>query len=93
MARASSKRLTPHPPERDDSHRSLLDKLGIKSGQAIAVPGLADMSFFEEISSRVPRFIRDAISRALVFDASRTALPRIGGSFAHQFLTRALARC
>src|SRR5689334_12056313 len=33
--------MKPRPPERDYSHRSVLDKLGIKPGQAVAVDDLS----------------------------------------------------
>jgi hypothetical protein len=49
------------PPERDYSHRSLLDKLGVKAGQAIAVLGLEDQRFFNELAARVPDFSRDSV--------------------------------
>jgi hypothetical protein len=44
------------PPERDYSHRALLDKLGVKSGQQVAVLGIADAAFLKELAGRVPDF-------------------------------------
>ena len=49
----------PRPPERDYSHRSLLDKLGAKPGQRIAVLGVADAAFLKVLADRVPDFTRD----------------------------------
>jgi hypothetical protein len=46
------------PPERDYSHRLLVDKLGIKSGQRISVLGVEDAEFLVELSARVPDFSR-----------------------------------
>jgi hypothetical protein len=47
------------PPERDYSHRSLLDKLGAKPGQRIAVLGVSDAAFLKDLAARVPDFARD----------------------------------
>ena len=47
------------PPERDYSHRSLLDKLGAKPGQRIAVLGVSDAAFLKDLAERVPDFLRD----------------------------------
>jgi hypothetical protein len=49
----------PRPPERDYSHRSLLDKLGVKPGQRIAVLGISDAAFLKDLTERVPDFTRD----------------------------------
>jgi len=56
----------PHPkrkkarePERDYSHRSLLDKLGVKPGQRIAVVGFEDAAFRKELAARVLEFARE----------------------------------
>jgi len=43
-------------PERDYSHRKLIDKLGVKAGQQIAVVGVDDAAFLDELSARVPSF-------------------------------------
>ncbi len=47
------------PPERDYSHRSLLDKLGAKPGQRIAVLGVSDAAFLKDLAERVPDLTRD----------------------------------
>jgi hypothetical protein len=63
----------PRPPERDYSHRSLLDKLGVKSGQKIAVVGVQDASFLEDLAARVPAFTRDkppAATADIIFAAA-----------------------
>ncbi|HEY0702918.1 MAG TPA: hypothetical protein VGD60_09145 [Candidatus Acidoferrales bacterium] len=46
----------PRAPERDYSHRLLVDKLGIKAGQRIAVLGVEDANFLAELASRVPDY-------------------------------------
>ncbi len=43
-------------PERNYSHRMLIDKLGVKVGQQIAVVGVGDAAFLDELSARVPSF-------------------------------------
>lgn len=58
MARSSSKPTGPSAPERDYSHRSLLDKLGVKPGHTIAVIGIDDPLFLSDLRSRVPGFFR-----------------------------------
>jgi len=65
VSRPTAKGKTSRPPERDYSHRSLLDKLGIKSGQAIAVLDVEDSSFFDELASRVSDFPRDSVTDGL----------------------------
>jgi hypothetical protein len=52
------KSAKPRPPERDYSHRLLLDKLGVKPGQRISVLEIADAEFLRDLSGRVPDFIR-----------------------------------
>ena len=49
-------RKKPRPPERDYSHRSLLDKLGVKSGQRILILDILDASFLNEIKLFSPTF-------------------------------------
>ena len=44
----------PRPSERDYSHRSLLDKLGVKPGQRICVLGVDDAAFHKDVVSVVP---------------------------------------
>jgi len=41
-------------PERDYSHRSLLDKLGVKPGQRVCVLGVADKEFLLDLAVVVP---------------------------------------
>jgi hypothetical protein len=41
-------------PERDYSHRSLLDKLGVKSGQRICVFGVEDAAFLKDLATIAP---------------------------------------
>ena len=50
------------PPERDYSHRSLLDKLGVKPGQRISVLGIGDSAFLDDLASRAPEFSRGRVS-------------------------------
>jgi hypothetical protein len=44
----------PREPERDYSHRSLLDKLGVKPGQRICVLGVKDTGFLKDLAAVVP---------------------------------------
>lgn len=46
------------PPERDYSHRLLIDKLGVKPGQKIAVLGVESADFFEGLAARAPDYTR-----------------------------------
>jgi len=50
------KESKPRPPERDYSHRSLLDKLGVKPGQKILILGVNDGNFITEIRPFNPKF-------------------------------------
>lgn len=43
-------------PERDYSHRSLIDKLGVKRGQKIAVFGVENGEFLADLAERVPDY-------------------------------------
>src|ERR1700747_2296222 len=52
------KRLKLRQPERDYSHRLLIDKLGVKSGQKIAVLGVESADFLTELAARVPDYSR-----------------------------------
>lgn len=45
-------------PERDYSHRLLMDKLGVKTGQRVAVLGVESAEFLTDLSARVPEFSR-----------------------------------
>jgi hypothetical protein len=47
----------PREPERDYSHRSLLDKLGVKPGQRICVLGIEDAAFLNDLADCVPDFV------------------------------------
>jgi hypothetical protein len=48
----------PRAPERDYSHRLLIDKLGVKPGQKIAVLGVESAEFLTELGARVPEYSR-----------------------------------
>ncbi|MGA7854206.1 MAG: hypothetical protein WCA15_12845 [Candidatus Acidiferrales bacterium] len=48
----------PRPPERDYSHRLLIDKLGVKPGQKIAVLGVESAEFLEGLAARAPGYSR-----------------------------------
>ncbi len=70
----------PRLPERDYSHRLLIDKLGVKPGQRIAVLGVEDAEFLHDLVDRVPQYsagklIKDAdlifFSVEVVDDLSR----------------------
>jgi hypothetical protein len=56
MSRKSSAKL--RAPERDYSHRLLIDKLGVKPGQRIAVLGVESAEFLTELAGRVPEYSR-----------------------------------
>jgi hypothetical protein len=45
-------------PERDYSHRLLIDKLGVKPGQRIVVLGVESAEFLTELAGRVPEYAR-----------------------------------
>ncbi|HXN71879.1 MAG TPA: hypothetical protein VN861_04910 [Candidatus Acidoferrales bacterium] len=57
------------PPERDYSHRALIDKLGVKVGQRIAVLGVEDAEFLKDLADRVPEYSRGRLiaSTDLIF--------------------------
>jgi hypothetical protein len=71
----------PREPERDYSHRSLLDKLGVKPGQRIGVLGVEDPVFLKDLADRVPEFVREKpLSSAdiiLLGAENRKALARV----------------
>jgi hypothetical protein len=48
----------PRAPERDYSHRLLIDKLGVKAGQKIAVLGVESAEFLTDLAARVPEYSR-----------------------------------
>jgi len=54
VARTSSTK--PRAPERDYSHRLLIDKLGVKPGQKIAVLGVESAEFLMDLGARVPEY-------------------------------------
>ena len=56
MTREST--LKRRPPERDYSHRLLIDKLGVKAGQRIAVLGVESAEFLTDLIARVPDYSR-----------------------------------
>lgn len=58
MSRAASKPKKKREPERDYSHRLLIDKLGVKPGQRVAVLGVESAEFLTDLSSRVPGYSR-----------------------------------
>jgi hypothetical protein len=43
-------------PERDYSHRLLIDKLGVKTGQRVAALGVESAKFARDLTSRVPGY-------------------------------------
>lgn len=47
-----------HEPERDYSHRLLIDKLGVKPGQVVCVLGVESAEFLKDLASRVPEYSR-----------------------------------
>jgi hypothetical protein len=59
----------PREPERDYSHRLLIDKLGVKPGQRVAVLGVESTEFLKDLASRVPEYSRgERVSNAdLIF--------------------------
>jgi hypothetical protein len=62
----------PRPPERDYSHRSLLDKLGVKPGQRVSILGIVGAEFLEQLGERVGEFSNGrplAGSDLIFFDA------------------------
>ena len=69
VAQAPKKRAA----ERDYSHRALLDKLGVREGQSVAVVGVDDPNFLDDLADRVPEFSGGAPDSAcdLIFYAVR----------------------
>jgi hypothetical protein len=55
---AKDKTLKPRQPDGDYSHRPLIDKLGVKSGQKIAVLGVESADFLTDLAARVPDYSR-----------------------------------
>ncbi len=58
MTRATPESKKPRPPERDYSHRLLIDKLGVKPGQKVVVMGVEGVEFLVALSERVPEYSR-----------------------------------
>ena len=46
----------PRPPERDYSHRLLIDKLGVKPEQRVVVLGVENAEFLKDLADRVPKY-------------------------------------
>jgi len=69
MPRASAKTSKKREAERDYSHRLLIDKLGVKPGQRIAVLGVESAEFLKDLAARVPEYSRgEKVSNAdLIF--------------------------
>ncbi len=63
------------PPERDYSHRLLIDKLGVKPGQRVSVLGVESAEFLVGLDSRVPDYSRgERLADAdLIFFAAEAA--------------------
>jgi hypothetical protein len=55
---AAKNRSKTRAPERDYSHRALIDKLGVKVGQRIAVLGVEHAEFLRDLADRVPEYSR-----------------------------------
>ena len=77
-------------PERDYSHRLLIDKLGVKAGQRVAVLGVESTEFLTDLTARVPEYSRGKRIRQadLIFFSAeaRGDLSRLGS------LTRSIAK-
>jgi hypothetical protein len=76
VPRAAAKPKKRREPERDYSHRLLIDKLGVKSGQRVAVLGVESAEFLKDLASRVPEYSRgDRVSSAdlIFFSAEATS--------------------
>jgi hypothetical protein len=58
MPRSIAKSRKAREPERDYSHRLLIDKLGVKPGQRVAVLGVESAEFLRDLASRVPEYSR-----------------------------------
>jgi hypothetical protein len=73
-------------PERDYSHRLLIDKLGVKPGQKIAVLGVESAEFLKDLGARVPEYSRGrrvAGADLILFSAEAIADLASLGSLAH----------
>jgi hypothetical protein len=58
MTMPGKKSTKPRAPERDDSHRLLIDKLGVKPGQKIAVLDVESAEFLTDLGARVLGYSR-----------------------------------
>jgi len=58
VPRNPSSKSKPRAPERDYSHRLLIDKLGVKPGQRVAVLGVESPEFLADLAARVPEYSR-----------------------------------
>lgn len=58
MPRSTANSKRPRAPERDYSHRLLIDKLGVKPGQRVAVLGVEGAEFLMGLAARVPEYSR-----------------------------------
>lgn len=58
MPRATPSKRKPREPERDYSHRLLIDKLIVKPGQRIVVLGVESAEFLTDLAARVPDYSR-----------------------------------
>lgn len=58
MTMARKKTSKQPEPERDYSHRLLIDKLGLKAGQKISVLGVESAEFLTDLAARVPDYSR-----------------------------------
>jgi hypothetical protein len=69
-----SKTIKARRPERDYSHRLLIDKLGVKPGQKIAVLGVESVEFLADLAARVPEYSRGkrAAGADLIFFSAET---------------------
>lgn len=54
------KKPKPRAPERDYSYRALVDKLGVKTGQRVAVLEVNDSDFVRDLTARVTEFAKSA---------------------------------
>lgn len=68
--------LKPRSPERDYSHRLLIDKLGVKPGQRVAVLGVESAEFLHDLAARLPEYSRgERLANADLIFFSAESLP------------------
>jgi len=76
VPRSTAKPKKRREPERDYSHRLLIDKLGVKPGQRVAVLGVESAEFLTDLASRVPEYSRgERVADADLIFFSAEALP------------------